>query len=223
MKRTQRILSAPVAVASLAILLAAAAPTASAEIALDVYAGIAITNDAGLDGTVGGAPTLGRDIAFQDSVSTGIRGAWWLGGDWAWLGVGFDVGYFGAYRDGSPGVGIEVDRFHVVPITPLLMLRAPLFRDEQYTSGRIQPYVAAGPSVIVTMLTESTSGALEASADIGLDYRVGFTALVRPRWGLFAEYRLTDSIVHTTSALGDDVKTRLQTDHALFGVTYRFE
>jgi hypothetical protein len=198
------------------------APTAIAETSLDLYLGVSFTAGSKLDGKVGGVPAAPRSVSWGDSIEGGIRGGYWLGG-LDWLGFGFDASYYrpeASLTGGGPVAGIS--SLHLVPMSPLLMVRAPLFASDDYARGRFQPYLAAGPSFVTSVLTSDVASGREIGFDIGVDARIGVNVLIRPSFGVFLEYRYTDVVVHNRDLLGEKIKTTLVSDHLNAGVTLRF-
>ena len=164
---------------------ALAASAAHAEGFVDVRLGAAMTESGTLEIGVGSSVTRSR-IRFEDSLSTGVRGGYWID-PLPWLGVALDVSYF------SPDQENAVDPFdiYVVPFSALLMLRAPLLPDDDCPNGRLQPYGAIGPGLFLTIADEDFADFTAASADIGLDVRGGLNIHLLRWLAIFAEYRYT--------------------------------
>jgi len=195
------------------------ASAATAEISLDLYLGASFTGDSELDGNVGGMPAAARPVSWDDSIEAGIRAGYWLDGGWNWLGVALDASY---YRPDPSDAVMGLGSLHMIPISPLLMVRMPLFVSERYANGRIQPYLAAGPGFVTSLATSSGTSRREAGFDFGIDARLGLTAVGRPRFGVFLEYRYTDVVVNNRDTLGAKIKTTLESDHLNAGVRLLF-
>lgn len=202
---------------------ASLASTATAEKTLNLYMGTSFTADSTLDGTVGGLPAAAREVSWDNSIEAGIRASYWLEGGWNWLGIALDVSYFRPDVSSSSGAPVSaLGSLHVIPVSPLLMVRAPLFVSERYTNGRIQPYIGAGAGFVTSVATSAGSSRRETDFDFGVDARLGLSILVRPRFGIFLEYRYTDVVVHNRDVFGDRIKTTLESDHLNAGVSLRF-
>jgi opacity protein-like surface antigen len=206
-----------------AILLTAAtlASSASAELMVDGYVGAAFHSKRRIEGNIAGTPLTAPKVFWDTSVTVGIRAGYWLPGGLDWLGVALESGYFGSQGNPKGSTMLRELDLHVVPITPLVLLRAPLAKSEDYPHGRIQPYVGVGPGLFTTTLRATQQTNAQTGFDVGVDYRAGMTVLIRPRVGVFSEYRYTDIDVDADGS-GSRLRYRLETSHINVGVTLRF-
>jgi opacity protein-like surface antigen len=181
----------------------------------------------------GPGPGRGSQLAYDPGFTLGVRGGYWFEDSFNWLGLGLDFSYFHALEDRTNG---ELDIF-AMPLTPLLMLRAPLASDADYPGGRVQPYAGIGPALTLSVarlaLDDTVPGLddfYDAALDVGVDVRAGIAFQVSPRVALFAEYRYTyldldyDDEVDLRGGPDPDfdVDTILRTHHPTFGVSFRF-
>jgi outer membrane protein with beta-barrel domain len=198
---------------------------------LDVAIGGAFTQKS--DATVKSAGSSVTTTAeFDDSFSTGVRGGYWFDG-LPWLGVGGMVSYF--EPDVKPASVSGSDTLHlgVVPITALLMLRAPLLPSNAVPRGQLQPYLNVGPGAFATATDDhhhhdhyhDDDHGNETSVDVGVDVHAGATWMFTSRFGTFAEYRFT----HYTANLDEDshhngshFESTLDTHHVLVGFAWHF-
>src|SRR5262249_24613685 len=184
------------------------------------------------------------EIDWKTSPSVGIRGGYWIETYPSIVGLGLDFSYYNAHED-SDFAPLKVD---AVPITPLLMLRAPIGFSERYPGGRVQPYAAVGPGFTIAHarasledLRDTTSGLAtrldnfhDTRFDVGLDARAGMAFLLGRRFALFGEYRYTyldtkfKDHVETIDNTGADfdthitIKPKLSTHHLVAGISFRF-
>jgi len=181
----------------------------------------------------GPGPGRGSQLDYDPGFTFGVRGGYWFDPTASWLGLGLDFSYFHALEDRTNG---ELDIF-AMPLTPLLMLRAPLDASPDYPGGRVQPYAAIGPALTLSIarlaLDDTVPGAddfYDAALDVGVDVRGGIAFQLSPRIALFAEYRYTyldlDYAKEVEYRYGPDpdydVDTILRTHHTTFGVSFRF-
>jgi opacity protein-like surface antigen len=171
---------------------------------------------------------LSGTIEFEDGVTIGIRGGYWLA-PVPWLGFAFDLSYFDADEDASEPV-----KFDVFPISGLLMLRYPLLTGSNYPRGRLQPYVGVGPGAFVTTAKielKKLAGAPEnfndTNVDVGLDARAGVNFNVVKFFAVFGEYRFTHFKPSDFKEDIADVPIELETDqwnthHFVVGVGLHF-
>lgn len=201
---------------TLLLVVLALAPAASAEWFADFYLGPAITAGSDLDFKVFGQDQT-QKLAGRSSPEFGLRfGRWLEDFNLSWLGLAADVSYF------RPAIDVQT-----VPISVLLMARYGFFKDDEFTRGRLQPYVGIGPGLFISNAS-GTIGSLEVddtSADIGLDFRAGLAFHFDPNWAAFTEYRFT----HITPSWNVKVfggetsgSTTFNTNHILLGISYRF-
>ena len=204
-----------------------------AEWFLDVYGGESTTRDARVTAEVTRYSIFGslsqsdaEEIDFDSSFTIGGRLGYWFE-KLPWLGVSFDVSYFKAEG--------EKAEFDVVPLSLLLMLRCPLFKNENFPKGKLQPYAGAGPGYFFTnsranfrpALQDSVSG---SSGEVGFDLRAGLAWQFHKHWAIFGEYRYTDVKIDFTqedflplfSGTDESMKTHLNTNHFFAGISYRF-
>jgi opacity protein-like surface antigen len=199
----------------LALVLMATRP-ASAEWFLDGYGGVSDTAD--VDITIRNGTTLDDKIEFDSEAMGGGRLGYWFGG-LRWLGVAVDVSYFAPSGQGDT---VET-RLEVVPITPLLMLRLPLFQNAAFPNGRLQPYLGAGPGFFITrvkidapIVGEQRS---ESQVEVGADARAGLTFMLTPNFGVFAEGRYT---VFSANPGGGSTEFDIETVHVTGGLSIRW-
>ena len=208
----------------LAILLALSpVREAGAEWILDVYGGVAMTDDEAVTGT-GSSQTATQNVSFDDGISLGVRGAYWFE-RLPQLGLGTDLSYFEA--DGGAA------DFDIVGFSFLIMARLPLLRDDRFPKGRFQPYVGFGPGLFSIFghadFRPAVSNEIDTNgSDFGLDARAGLAFHLSPLIALFAEYRYTeidvdidDGDAYLTFA-DEFLSTKLKTHHLLTGISFRF-
>lgn len=205
-----------------------------AEMFIAVYGGIAYTGDDTVtvqehEPFFVPPNTFRLDADFdQSSVFGGRIGYWFRGAPW--LGVALDVSHHEAEAD-----NLDVD---AVPVSGLIMLRAPLHASDAYPRGRLQPYLGMGPSVFTADIDIDSGAGEEFSEfgdDIGVDLRAGAAWYLNPHLALLAEYRFTSVSIefeeercaaflcflggHATSRTAE---VTLETHHFLLGLSYHF-
>lgn len=200
-------------VAMLLVSAAAVRPVA-AEWFLDVYGGGAFTGD--VDVEVRDTVTVDDKVKLDEELTGGGRiGYWFL----PWLGAALDVSYFAPAGNTN---GVET-RLEVLPISALVMFRAPLFSSPGFPYGRLQPYVGAGPSLFVTRVKVDAPSLgerlSESRVEVGGDLRGGVAFLFTPNFGVFIEGRYT---FFSTNPGGRSTEFDVETVHALGGVTLRW-
>jgi opacity protein-like surface antigen len=203
-------------------MLLAFCPPAFAEWSADVYLGASFTKSKDAEIRLNGQTVI--DAHGRDSSSSGgARLGYWFERA-PWLGLALDVSVFTLNLR-------EVD-IRVLPISMLLMARAPLLASPDYPHGRLQPYVAAGPSLVFTSLSEFLGAQVpspavleDSSFDPGLDVRAGAGWHLTKPLVLFVEYRFTQ----VSPTLEDRIpagrvkfEPTLRTHHMSVGLSYRF-
>ena len=192
-------------IVTLLLCLALAAP-AAAEGFIDLYTGGAFTDD-------------DSGLEFDESAVLGLRGGIWGGGRLPFLGAALDISGFGSDIDDIPTDG----DYLVLSHTLLLMLRAPLVTSDDFPNGQVHPYVAVGPSVVVSRVEINQPGSdfEDTETDVGIDARAGIDVILARNFGLFFEYRF----LHFDSSYSDNGQ-RLSLDYdtqfVQGGVTFRF-
>jgi opacity protein-like surface antigen len=203
--------SIPVAVV---VAILALAPAASAEWFGDAYLGPALTTGSKLTFTTFGEERK-QNLSGRSSAEFGLRFGRWLD-EVPWLAIAADVSYF------RPAPDVQT-----VPISLLVMARYGLLKDEEFTRGRLQPYVGVGPSLFINNVSGSIGfqESNDTSTDIGLDLRLGAAFLIETNWSAFIEYRFTHvSPTWDVKVFGGSVpaSTTFDTHHVIFGMGYRF-
>jgi opacity protein-like surface antigen len=231
----------------LGALLAVAAP-ARAEGFFDLYLGVGWPQKSDVD-TDADDPIVAQDIAYNHDVdwdtteSLGMRGGYWFEFEEiapSFLGIALDLSYYRAFEDSN----FAELKVWATPLTPLLMLRAPLGYSEEYPGGRVQPYIAVGPSFTLAF-AEADLSEIPPSQDIafedfdsagfgvGFDGRAGLAIQLSRHFALFGEYRYSyvkayfdDEIDVASSPFSFetdvDIDPTLETHHILFGASFRF-
>lgn len=198
---------------------------ARAEGFLDLYIGGAFTADGDTVVNPASLATLGLGAtSYGNSFSAGMRGGYWFD-SLPWLGLAGDVSYF------KPDAAVfffspDID---VVPLSALLMLRAPLWRSDEFPNGRLQPYGGIGPGLFISTFYESlpfAGGDFEdTQLDAGLDLHAGAEVLALPWLGVFLEYRFTwvePEWQDTVGGVSTTVRSELATHHVQAGVGFHF-
>ena len=102
------------------------------------------------------------------------------------------------------------------------MLRLPLVKSDTHENGRLQPYVAAGPTFVLSVLTSDLADGADAGFDVGFDLRAGVAIMLSRHFGLFTEYGYSDIGVSIENSAGDKVKSTIKTNRVHAGVALRF-
>jgi hypothetical protein len=205
---------------ALALILAGSPRPAAAEWFFDLYGGVAATQDA--DITIRNGTTLNTKLKFDTEATGGGRVGYWLtGAGIPWLGFALD----GSYYAPATSSGAVEARLEVVPISALAMLRIPLLADPAVPTGRVQPYVGGGASLVVSRVKVDAPGIgerfSETVAELGADFRAGIAFMLTANFGVFVEGRY---LFFTTKPGGESVGVDLdiETFQALAGLTLRF-
>jgi hypothetical protein len=192
------------------------------EVFSDIYIGAAVTTDAKvtLDGVVQEESLLcGAECSSTKSPVGGLR-IGWFSGRFPWLGVSGDFSVF------IQSWGLQSPyQVSVIPISALLMFRAPLVRSPQHPNGRAQPYLAIGPSLILSTGKLAVGSAAlgtarvdsDTSVDPGLDARVGIRLVASDWISVILEYRAT-YFTPTWQIEGRSVATSVWTNHFIIGL-----
>ena len=210
---------------------AGATKSASAQVFLDLYGGIARTADANVNAqrvttnfitvTIENAS---RSVAYDRSFTAGGR----YGSFEEWFGFALDVSYFRADSNDSNV------KHGIVSLTPMILARARLLQSDDLPQGRLQPYLGIGPGIFfvyqkVDFRPAITSTINNLDIHVGIDARAGLRWLITENMGLFGEYRLTDFYAESINDLftinglpTSQVKAPLSTHHLLAGITFNF-
>ena len=161
---------------------------ACAEFFADLYGGATLPGHATATHTQTEptAANLTRQLDFGAGPSLGLRAGYWFA-RLPWLGVAGDLSYLSLSAEGTS--------IRAVPISVLLMLRWPLLVSEEHPTGKLQPYIGFGPSLVVgdssidvASLTKTQDGSFTS---LGVDARAGLLWKFHRHIGVFGEYRFT--------------------------------
>jgi opacity protein-like surface antigen len=223
------------------ILVTVAATPADAEWALDVYGGAAWTASTDLDVT--GRDDTGLDVSatiFDIDTNTGFtagaRVGYWFESARA-LGLGLDLFFFSIPIPaqtvtasatfsgdilGKP-ITFTGDQAHLPQVTlpgggfsPHLALRWPLLVDEKFPTGRLQPYLTAGPAWAFSLENDEVRVELGGKVGAGLAVQIvrHLSLFVEYRYAFFPSFELVDQDV--------TYEADLQTQQAVLGLSFRF-
>ena len=219
---------------------------ASAEWYADVYTGAVFTKNTDL--TVASSPgstVTHHNLEVNNSWTVGGRAGYWFEG-LDWLGLGLDVFHFYLKAPSqlvpSTGTGLGATASTLTPVDwwlqgmgigfDILRLRVPLLRSEEFTHGRLQPYLSAGPVLFVTWAETpknvQPSGQHDTDLAVGAKASGGVTFLLTKTVGLFTEYRFTHftsnlSYQNTTLAPATETyKTTWDSHQVIGGISFRF-
>lgn len=227
------------------ILLLVAPLDVSAEFYADLYTGAVFTKNTDLTiaSSLGSTATY-RNLQVNNSWTAGGRAGYWLEGQ-DWLGFGLDVFFFHVKAPNQmvPVTGLAATGTTLAPADwslpvigigfDVLRLRAPLLRSDEYTHGRLQPYLSAGPALFVTWAETpwnivQPKGQHDTDVALGAKAEGGVTFLVTKTVGLFTEYRFTHftsklNYQNTTSAPASETyKTTWDSHQVIGGISFRF-
>lgn len=206
-----------VSLLALAVTALAMPGRSNAEGFLDIYGGGSFSQQSNVTGTIVGFGTGTFPIAWENGGNFGVRGGYWFTGPVKWLGVGGEIGWFNAPVPGAP-----VD-LHVIPITPMVLVRIPIMPNADHPGGVIQPFAGIGPGLFTSVVVEDVTANAAAGFDVGLDVKMGVAVMVARHFGLFAAYRYTQfdgSVSDSLNLL--TASTTLKTSHVNVGVALRF-
>ena len=238
---------------SLFFLLSIISTQIKAEFVADLYGGEAFTQkhnaevnlpDAGIQGTH-------EALKFDSASTLGVRAAYWVE-TFSYLGLGLDASHlFGPDQRGQvalttlcvTGFGCStapetIKKFNnnLTVIGLDVMLRYPLLVSEQFTKGKLQPYVSLGPALFIATLKDSNNfipaGQSSTYTSLGMKVGAGLKLFLTKQIGTFIEYRDTNfqtqdkynnaSIVHGIT-LGKTLgKATFNIQSLLGGVSLRF-
>ena len=186
--RSLRFLRVAMAIATLAV----AAP-ASAEWFADLYSGAVVWVNPSIDVNVAGVShEKSKDSTVADFTIGGRFGYWLC--PVPWLGFALDTSYyqFDVTPKRSQDLILQDAKIQVIPITPMVMARLPLLESSEFPTGRLQPYIGAGPGIFLHRRKidfESGDRIRNETVDVGPDVRAGLAWKFTPLFGIFAEYR----------------------------------
>lgn len=196
--------------------------TRRGEVFSDLYIGAAVTKDAPykVDGVEQAPGVLcGSKCGTAKSPIGGLRVGYFFE-RFAWLGVAGDISYF------IQAWGIQsAYEITTIPISALVMFRAPLIKSPEYPNGRAQPYLAVGPSLVMSTAELATGWAFlgtghvhsDTSVNPGLDARFGMRLIASDWISVILEYRLT-FVSPAWQIEGHRVETQLRTNHYIIGL-----
>jgi len=187
---------------------------AKAERFADLYLGLSHTQDDELKSTIGSASQT-NDISFDLSVMIGYRMGYFFERA-PFVGLALEGSYTELEYAGSEDITL-------LALSPLLMLRIPIHKTDEYPRGEWFPYVGIAPGIYKTRI--DNAGITGDSVDIGWDLRTGVKKMVAPNWAIGLEYRYMGfSPEFEDDVAGDSAKaeTDLNIHSLLFGVTYNF-
>jgi opacity protein-like surface antigen len=94
----------------------------------------------------------------------------------------------------------------------------------RYPGVTFQPYLGAGPGILIARLSRSATTEQDTQVSIGLNFLTGIRAFVTPKVALFTEYKYTDAKFGFNGAFGSlGGFDSTYSAHQLFvGVSYHF-
>ncbi len=217
----------------------------SAEWYADAYAGAVWTENTDLTVSSSlGTTTTYQGLDIHNSWTAGGRVGYWLNKEkMDWLGFGLDAFYFNlktppGQQVGVTGTGGSTTQFAEWSLPAwgigfdVMRLRLPLLRDEQFVHGRVQPYLAAGPTIFITYAGQNTfvqpGGQSSTDVSVGAKVDAGVTVMVTKLIGAFAQYRFThftadlDYQNTTPAPATEQFETTYNSHHVIAGLSLRF-
>ena len=201
----------PFVIATLVLSTLVLAPVlAFSETFVDLYAGGAFPMDTHT--TFNGTEAASKS-PYKDSFVFGGRVGYYFEGV-PWVGLALDASYFKA--DINLPNGAEND---VIPVSALLMVRAPLGATADFPHGRVQPYLGIGPSFVYSQ--SDVGSADDTSFNMGFDVHLGLNYMFTRNIGSFGEYRFT-YVKPSYELNGTTVEPNFSVNHFAVGLAFRF-
>ena len=220
---------------------------ASAEWFGDLYVGPTFSKSDDVKITSNAGSGTARDIEFDTAVSGGIRFGRYFD-SMPFLGVAVDGFVFypyvapqsvqldGCFIVGGCGTrqgGIGSYDISATAVSVDLMLRAPLFKTPELPRGRVQPYVAVGPTLNLTEVTPRHTrlfrnhDASDIDVSIGYKAAAGVAVEIYKSLAVFVEYRFNHVRVDadlrdSVSTASTSFRTDLNSHSTLIGVSARW-
>ena len=217
---------------------------ASAEWFADLYAGPAFTQNKDVGVTFLGTRNEIKDVDFDTTVSFGGRVGHWFEA-LPYLGFALDVSHFrpdissqsatvcvGSSCATDPRVKLDIA---VTGISLDAMARWPLLQSKEIPHGQLQPYLTAGPTLVIargsrlSTVFGAQSNRSNIDASFGVKGGAGLAWQFHPNVAIFGEYRFTHSSPSFSlrdnifpGSPKDKVETTLNTHRAIFGLSLRF-
>ncbi len=174
-------------------------------------------------GCTGSAGTT-QHQSFSSGAAAGMRGGYWFKAH-PWFGLAGDLTY---YRTASTQVSLDSFALAATP-----MLRLPLWTAPDLPQGRLQPYVGAGPTLVMHSVKANfrPTEPVEVSGwsmGVGWTVRAGLAVSMTEHVAVFGEWRLSQDRValRDTGFLGAGDQKRLDMTQTVqqyvFGLSYRF-
>ena len=181
-----------------------------AELIAEIYGGNGYTqkHNAHVNLPDAGITATHEALKFDAAATVGGRVLYWTD-TFSYFGFGLDASHFFGPDQKSQisltnlcvtGVGCSkspetLKKFNnnVTTVGLDLMLRYPLFVSAQFTKGRLQPYLSAGPALFVTTLKDTDNfipaGQSSTSTSLGVKAGAGLMLFFTKSIGGFIEYR----------------------------------
>ena len=128
--------------------------------------------------------------------------------------------------------GSELDPFDMIwSLSMLAMYRMSLKESKAFPNGRIQPYVAVGPGLFLTEISQFIGPRIvsnielfyDSSSDVGLDARIGVLWRINGTGGFYIEYRYAQFEANYTKNIPEgtlNFNPTLKLHSLLFGVSF---
>ena len=161
---------------------------------------------------------------FVSGAAAGARGGYWFARQ-PWFGIAGDLSY---YRTASDRIQLNSLSMAATP-----MLRFPLWTTDKQPHGHLQPYLGAGPTLVLHQVRANFQPASPVSLNgwsmaVGWTLRAGLAVPLSEHVSFFGEWRFSQERVSLRDTgffgLGDQGRLDLlqTTQQSLFGFSYRF-
>jgi len=186
---------------------------AKAELMTELYGGEGFTKNHNASVDLPDAKITGihNSLKFNSAATIGGRAIYWIN-NLPYLGLGLDAShFFGPDQKNQisvtklciSGFGCStspetIKKFNnnVTVLGLDIMLRLPLFVSNEFTKGRLQPYLSAGPAAFFTTLKDTNNfipaGQSSTYTSFGVKAGAGFMLFLTKSLGTFIEYRGTN-------------------------------